>query len=80
MKAGYQQKDIAKELKVSPSTISRELKRNTRLNGVYCPDQAASSYQLRRKNSKRPKKFTHEVKTIKEKLLLSGVLNSSKKQ
>lgn len=33
-KAGYQQKDIAKEIGVNPSTISPELKRNRRWNYV----------------------------------------------
>lgn len=28
-KAGYTQKDIAKEIEVHPSTVSRELKRNS---------------------------------------------------
>ncbi|MBA3535440.1 MAG: IS30 family transposase [Tatlockia sp.] len=63
-KAGYQQKEIAEEIGVSPSTISRELKRNSRWNYVYCPDQAAASYKLRRKNSKKPKKFTETVRAI----------------
>ncbi|QRN03849.1 IS30 family transposase [Legionella sp. MW5194] len=70
-RAGYQQKDIAKELGVHPSTISRELKRNSRWNHVYCPDQAAASYKLRRKNSRKVKKFTDTVRDlIKEKLQL----------
>ncbi len=63
-KAGYQQKDIAKEIGVSPSTVSRELKRNRRWNGVYCPDQAAAAYQLRRKNSKKPIKFTEAIRQL----------------
>ncbi|MGQ3890221.1 transposase [Legionella sp. CNM-1927-20] len=68
-KVGYLQKDIAREIGVSPSTISRELKRNRRWNYVYCPDQAASSYKLRRKNSRKPKKFTEATwDFIKEKL------------
>jgi len=32
-KAGYTQKHIATEVQVSPATISRELKRNSRWNG-----------------------------------------------
>ena len=39
LKAGYSQVDVAKELKRNPSTISRELKRNTSLRG-YRPQQA----------------------------------------
>lgn len=70
-KAGYQQKEIAAEIGVSPSTISRELKRNSRWNYVYCPDQAAAFYKLKRKNSKKPKKFTEAIRNIvNEKLKL----------
>lgn len=70
-KAGYLQKDIAKELDVSASTISREIKRNSRWNGVYSPEQADSFYQDRRRKSKKPEKFTDNVQEIvKEKLLL----------
>lgn len=70
-KAGYSQKEIAEEIGVSSSTISRELKRNSRWNNVYCPDQAAASYKLRRKNSKKPLKFTTAVRDIiNEKLQL----------
>ncbi|MDR3443293.1 MAG: IS30 family transposase [Legionella sp.] len=69
-KAGYLQKDIANELGISPSTISRELRRNKRWNGVYCPEQATSFYKTRRKDSRKPKKFTPNViQQVKEKLL-----------
>jgi IS30 family transposase len=60
-KAGFLQKDIAIEVGVDPSTVSRELIRNKRWNGVYCPDQAQSSTKIRRKNSKKPIKFTKEI-------------------
>jgi IS30 family transposase len=56
-KAGYLQKEIAEEIGASSSTISRELKRNSRWNNVYCPNQATASYNLRRKNSRQPKKI-----------------------
>lgn len=70
-KAGYLQKDIARELKISPSTVSRELKRNRRWDYVYCPDQAHAVYKDRRKLSSRPKKFTEKIENaVKEKLLL----------
>ena len=52
-KAGYLQKDIAKELDINPSTVSRELKRNRRWNGVYCPEQAASFYKASRQDHER---------------------------
>lgn len=45
-KAGASQKSIAQELAVSPSTISRELKRNTGLKG-YRPKQAQQLTTLR---------------------------------
>ncbi len=70
-KAGYLQKDIAKELDINPSTVSRELKRNRRWNGVYCPEQAASFYKTRRQDSRKPKKFTCDViEQVKDKLML----------
>jgi IS30 family transposase len=70
-KAGYLQKDIALEMNVHPSTVSRELKRNRRWNGHYSPEQADCVYQDRRSRSRRPKTFTTDIKTmVKEKLLL----------
>lgn len=70
-KAGYLQKDIALEMEVHPSTVSRELARNRRWSGRYCPEQADCFYQARRKSSRRPKTFTLEIQDIvKEKLLL----------
>ncbi len=69
LKIGYLQKEIAKELGVSPSTIAREIMRNQRWNGLYCPDQANSAYKLRRKTSRKPKTFTQQLeKQIKSKL------------
>ncbi len=38
-KAGFSQRFIAESLKRSPSTISRELKRNQEVQ-TYCPEQA----------------------------------------
>jgi IS30 family transposase len=70
-KAGYLQKEIAAELGISPSTISRELKRNSRWNYVYSQEQATATYNLKRKNSRKPKKFTDNIRDlIKEKLQL----------
>ncbi len=71
-KAGYTQKYIAEEVQVSPATISRELKRNRRWNGVYSPEQADGFYQGRRENSRKPKTFTPDIqKTVIEKLQLN---------
>jgi IS30 family transposase len=50
-KKGYYQKDIAKVLNKSPSSISRELKRN-QVNGEYIPDKANHKAYIRRKYSK----------------------------
>lgn len=63
-KAGYYQKDIAEMIDVHPSTVSRELARNRRWNGVYCPSQADSFYKTRRRHSRKPKKFTPELQEV----------------
>lgn len=69
-KAGYLQKDIAKEVGVSSSTISREIKRNQRYNGVYSASQGDAFYRDRRKKSRKIKIFTPEVERhVREKLL-----------
>jgi IS30 family transposase len=54
-KLGYRQKEIAEELGVSPSTISRELRRNRNLDGHYDPEYAASEARLRQQ---RKRKYT----------------------
>ncbi len=45
IKQGYKQGEIAKEIGVSPSTISRELKRNS--DGKYSPELAQINYHKR---------------------------------
>ena len=50
-KKGYYQKDIAKALNKSPSSISRELQRN-QVNWEYIPDKAEHKAYVRRKYSK----------------------------
>jgi transposase, IS30 family len=57
MKAGKNQKDIAKLVNVSPSTISRELRRNTGKRG-YRPKQAQAKVDNRRKQAAKPLKMT----------------------
>ena len=57
-KKGYCQKDIAKVLNKSPSSISRELKRN-QVNWEYIPDKANHKAYVRRKYSK-----TYSLKII----------------
>jgi IS30 family transposase len=53
----YSIRKIAKAIKVSPSTVSRELKRN-KWHGVYKPEKAQAQYGFRRKNSAKPKIMT----------------------
>lgn len=70
-KAGYSQKESALEIGVHPSTVSRELNRNRRWNGVYCPELADCCYKDRRTSSRKPKTFTIKIqKIVREKLLL----------
>lgn len=63
------QKDIAKDLKVAPSTVCREVKRNS-MNGRYLYEQAVEKAAIRRKNaSRRKKKMTPKfVEKIEAKL------------
>jgi transposase, IS30 family len=56
-KAGKSQKDIADLVKVSPSTICRELQRNTGKRG-YRPKQAQLKAESRRKLTAKPLKMT----------------------
>lgn len=50
LQKGESQKDIAKAIKVSPSTISRELRRNSGVRGHYNPEtaQANAAYNKRK--------------------------------
>jgi transposase, IS30 family len=51
LSAGYQKKKIAKELNVSPSTITRELQRNSGpKSGIYFPIGADNYAKERRIN------------------------------
>lgn len=60
-KRGITQKEIAKELGVSPSTISRELKRNGGKRGGYNADTAHSLAQERKERYCNNRKFTSSV-------------------
>lgn len=62
IKAGFTQKRIAEQLGRSPSTISRELKRNRGLRG-YRPAQAQRFSDSRRIEAHKAIKLTDEVKT-----------------
>jgi IS30 family transposase len=65
---GKSQKAMAKELEVSPSTISRELRRNGGKKG-YRPKQAHKKAMARRKKARRPSKWTALVIYFVEKML-----------
>ena len=53
-KMGMSIREIAKALHRSPSTISREIKRNCyRSNGIYHPNTAQNKYSIRRKECHR---------------------------
>jgi IS30 family transposase len=77
-KAGYKQRDIAKEIGVHESTISRELKRNitfvrTKLGSwQYKPDYAQGNANERHKKKNKFIKFTEEAKIfVREKIQLN---------
>ncbi len=55
-------RNIAKELNVSASTISRELKRNSQ-NDVYTASKAEKRCRRRRKNSARPRVLTSKIRS-----------------
>ena len=65
LKAGTSQKDIALILGVSPSTISRELERNTGKRG-YRPKQAHIKAERRRQAAHKTIKMTFDVVTLIE--------------
>ena len=69
-KAGMNQKEIAGILTRSPSSISRELKRNKGLRG-YRPKQANERAQQRRKSSFKASKLTSEVTGWIDRLLIN---------
>ncbi len=57
----YSIRSIAKHLNVSPSTISRELKRNKRTGG-YKPNLAHNKYNRRKSKSVSPRAITPEIR------------------
>jgi len=52
LRAGYDQEDIAQEMARSPSTISREISRNSSLDRSYNPYYAHKKAKAKRKSSK----------------------------
>ncbi|RQR47360.1 IS30 family transposase, partial [Burkholderia sp. Bp9126] len=53
---GLSLRAIARELNRAPSTLSRELARNTQANGLYCPRVAQASRTIRRQAARAPLK------------------------
>ena len=69
-KQGYKQIEIAKEIRVHPSTISRELKRN-KFHGKYQALQAQVEYIVRQKKKKKRSSISKSIERyIREKLIL----------
>lgn len=66
------QKEIAQELNRSPSSISRELKRNTGLRG-YRPKQAHELTQQRRKTARKHCKLNDKIKEQIDALLTKNL-------
>jgi len=68
MKAGFTQKQIAVQLGVHPSTISRELKRNTPkrgcLGGIYDASNAQRRTEIRHKTKAKRCVFDHKMKQV----------------
>lgn len=67
-KAGHNQQQIAEIIGRSPSTISRELRRNAGLRG-YRPQQAQRLTQTRRKEAYKARKVTDNVKAMIDTLI-----------
>lgn len=67
---GMSIREMAKALHRSPSTISREIKRNCyRSNGIYQPTAAQNKYSIRRKKCHRKLKIEDDIKEyIEEKI------------
>ena len=62
-KLGHNQAEIARFLERDPSTISRELKRNSRLDGrayTYWPNKAIEMTNGRRRRSRRKRQFSEQ--------------------
>ncbi len=68
-KSRYSIRAIAVELGRSPSTISRELRRNVRPSGRYSPDVAHSYGVARRRRSRRNTHFTDDEWVLVEHLI-----------
>jgi len=83
---GYKQKDIALAIGKGTSVISRELKRNCdKRSGKYKADLAQRKYEQRQKDKPKHQRFTQQIQTHVEELLLEDyspeqIVGTSKKQ
>lgn len=73
LKKGYSYRDIAKAIKKSPPSISREVKKNS-VNGVYDPDKANHKAYARRKRSKYQGMKINDNQEL-EKYVRDGIVN-----
>ena len=68
LKEGFIKNEIARHLGRSPSSISREINRNSGAKG-YRPKQANDKATYRRKNSFKSKRFTPEIQLLVDKYI-----------
>jgi len=73
-KLGYKQKEIALELGVSPSIISRELRRNRNAQGHYDPESAQIETKLRHRHKHYEYSQEQESQTDAKNLRLEPLL------
>lgn len=71
LNADYEQLDIAQMMGRSPSSLSRELARNSRSDGVYEPRHAHKKARLRRKASKENCRKLKNDRELSERIELS---------
>ncbi|RQR49236.1 IS30 family transposase [Burkholderia sp. Bp9126] len=57
---GLSLRAIARKLNRAPSTLNRELARNTQTNGLYCPRVARASRTIRRQAARAPLKLASD--------------------
>lgn len=63
---GYSTRAIAKQIGRSPSTVSRELRRNASRKELYCSEEAQDYYQERRKRCRPHGKWTKKTAQLIE--------------
>jgi len=69
LQSGHSQAHIARKIGVDPSTISRELVRNTGARGYRCKQAHEKASQRRKEASDKPRKMTPDlVELVEEKL------------